>query len=68
MENCQLKVIGMHCQNCVKNITALLQAVPGVAKAEAVLDTGLVTIQYDPAKTTVSQFAGVIEGAGFEVD
>ena len=67
METRQIKIIGMHCQGCVKNITALLSALPGVHAVEVVLDAGEATIRFDPAKTDAAQFAATIEAAGFEL-
>ena len=67
MENVVVGIGGMSCQGCVKNITGVLQALPGVEQVEVSLEAGQATIAYDPDKVTVPQFKGAIEDAGFDV-
>jgi cation transport ATPase len=40
MENTVIKVGGMSCQGCVKNITGVLGGMAGVASAEVSLEAG----------------------------
>lgn len=61
-----LKVEGMHCGGCVKNITGLLQALPGVAQAEVSLAAGQARVVYDPALTSPQALCTAIENAGFD--
>jgi copper chaperone CopZ len=67
MENIVIGIAGMSCQNCVKSITGVLQALPGVGQVEVSLDPGQANLMYDPEKTGVAQFKDAIEGAGFDV-
>ena len=56
MENCVIGIGGMSCQGCVKNITGVLQALPGVEQANVSLEAGQVTLVYDPGKANLPQF------------
>ena len=67
MEKANIGVGGMSCQGCVKNVTGVLQALPGVASVEVSLEAGQASIVYDPAQVGQTQFAAAIEGAGFDV-
>jgi copper chaperone len=67
MESLVVGIDGMSCQGCVKNITGLLQALPGVEQAQVSLEAKQASIVFDPAKVGVSQFRQVIEDAGFDV-
>ena len=58
---------GMSCQGCVKNVSGVLLAVPGVESVEVSLAEGQASIVYDPAEVDVAQFKAAIEGAGFDV-
>ena len=60
-------IVGMSCQNCVKSITGVLQALPGVEQVEVSLEAAQAKVEYDPAKIGVAQFKDAIEGAGFDV-
>ena len=67
METTIVAIGGMSCQGCVRNVSGVLQALPGVARVEVSLEAGQATIAYDPAKVARSQFVTAIEGAGFDV-
>lgn len=58
---------GMSCQGCVKNVTGVLQVLPGVEKVEVSLEAGQACIVYDPDKAVEAQFRSAIEDAGFDV-
>ena len=60
-------VAGMHCQGCVKNVTGVLQALPGVSGVKVSLEEAQAEISYDPQLVKPSQFKEAIEGAGFDV-
>ena len=66
MDKIEIGVGGMSCQGCVKNVTAVLQALPGVAEVKVVLETGTASIAYDQAKVGVEQMRAAIENAGFD--
>jgi copper chaperone len=67
MEEIVMGVGGMSCQGCVKNISGVLQALPGVAQVDVSLEAAQARIAYDPATVGVAQFKEAIEGAGFDV-
>ncbi len=67
MENIVIGVGGMSCQGCVKNVTGVLLALPGVERVDVSLDAGQADIAYDPGKVNPSQFREAVESAGFDV-
>lgn len=61
-----LKVGGMSCQGCVKNVTQVLTALPGVAKAEVSLEAGEAAVEFDAAVVSRAALLGAVEDAGFD--
>jgi copper chaperone CopZ len=47
MENTVIKIQGMSCQGCVKNITGVLTALAGVASAEVSLEAAEARVAFD---------------------
>ncbi len=68
MENTVIKIGGMSCQGCVKNITGVLAALPGVAGAEVSLEAGQARVAYDPAAVSREALCAAIEDAGFDAE
>jgi copper chaperone len=66
METTVLKVSGMSCGGCVKSVTNVLTALPGVARAEVTLTPGEAKVDFDPAQVTREAMAKAIDDAGFE--
>ena len=66
MESTVLKVSGMSCGGCVKSVTSVLTALPGVAKAEVTLTPGEARVEFDPAQVSREVMAQAIVDAGFE--
>ena len=66
MEEVLIKVAGMSCQGCVKNLTGALSGVTGVASVEVSLEAGEARVGYDPAKVSANALRTVIEDCGFE--
>jgi len=67
METQVVGIGGMSCQGCVRNLTGVLQALPGVEQVEVSLEAAQARIVFDPAKVGTAQFSAAIEGAGFDV-
>ena len=67
MEQIVMGIGGMSCQGCVKNVTGVLQALPGVERVEVSLEQAQASMVYDPEKVNPSQFRDAIESAGFDV-
>jgi len=65
VETTTLKVSGMTCQGCVRSVTRVLQAVPGVDGVEVSLDKGEAQVRYDPARTDVPGLRSAVEQAGY---
>ena len=67
MENLVVGIDGMTCQGCVKNLTKVLQALPGVFSVAVSLEKAQADISYDPQLAQPAQFKAAIAGAGFDV-
>jgi copper chaperone len=61
-----IRVEGMSCGGCVRNVTGVLKALPGVIDAEVSLDSAQARVSYDPAYVSVEQMREAIEEAGFD--
>ena len=68
MDTVVIKVDGMHCQGCVKNVTGVLLALNGVQSATVSLEEGRAQIAYDPALIAVAALQAAIEDAGFDAE
>lgn len=68
MENTEIRIGGMSCQGCVKNITGVLSALPGVASAEVSLEAAQARVAYDPQQVSRADLLGAIEDAGFDAE
>lgn len=66
MENAVIKVGGMSCGGCVKNVTGVLIALPGVVEAQVSLEAGEARVTFDPAQVALSRLRQAIEDAGFD--
>jgi copper chaperone len=64
MENVVIKVGGMSCQGCVKNITGVLTALPGVTAAEVSLEAAEARVAFDPQVVSRSALVGGDPGCG----
>ena len=66
MENTVIKVTGMTCMGCVKSVTNVLTALPGVDKASVNLEAGTAAVDFNPQQVSTDQLKSAIRGAGFE--
>jgi copper chaperone len=66
METTMIKVDGMSCGGCVKNVTNALEALDGVQKAEVSLEQAQATVEFDAAKLQRADLLQVVEDAGFD--
>ncbi len=66
METTMVKVGGMSCQGCVKSVTNILLALPGVKAAEVSLEAAEARVEFDPAQVTREALRLAIEDGGFE--
>jgi len=68
MENTVIKVGGMSCQGCVKNITGVLSGLTGVVSAEVSLEAAEAKVAFDPQAVTRAELLAAIEDAGFDAE
>ena len=66
MEQAVVKVGGMTCAGCVRSISNVLQALPGVETAQVSLEQGAANITFDPQQINLATLKRAIEEAGFE--
>jgi copper chaperone len=67
MTDLTLKITGMSCGGCVRSVTGVLKALPGVASVDVSLEQGEARVSFDAAQVTPAQLSAAIEDAGFEV-
>lgn len=66
MEILELKIEGLHCDGCVKSVTRMLTAIPGVDKVDVSLADGKADVSFDPARAGIADFKRAVERAGFK--
>ena len=66
MASTVLKIGGMSCQGCVKNITAVLLAVPGVNSAVVSLENAEAVVEFDERRVQRQALQAAVDDAGFE--
>lgn len=64
----EVKVVGMHCSNCVKAIELSLNELDGVNDAKASLEDNNVIIDYDSSKVSDEDIQDAVEEAGFSLE
>ncbi len=68
MENTVIKIGGMSCQGCVKNINGVLGALAGVVSADASLEAAEAKVSFDPQVVSRAALLEAIEDAGFDAE
>ena len=66
METTIITIGGMSCGGCVKNVTGVLTALPGVVRADVSLEQGRAAVECDLAQVTRAELLEAIEDAGFD--
>ena len=64
METAKLKIEGMSCGHCVKQVTAALAKLPGVEVVD--VKVGSAEVRLDPARSSVEAVTGAVTAAGYE--
>ena len=67
MADITLSITGMSCGGCVRSVTGVLKALPGVSAVDVTLEPGEARVSFDPAQVSPAQLAAAVEDAGFEV-
>ncbi len=62
-----LKVDGMHCEHCVRAVKGSVSALAGVSVVDVSLTENQVTVDFDPAKTSLDSIKHAIEEEGYSV-
>ena len=66
MQTTEIKIEGMSCEGCVRNISSVLVALPGVCAAEVSLEKASADVEFDPAQIDRAALCAAIEDAGFD--
>jgi copper chaperone len=62
-ETLKLTIDGMHCEGCVRRVTAVLEGIRTVTPAQ--VEVGSAMLTYDPDQATVEEIASAIHRVGF---
>ena len=60
-----IKIKGMTCMGCVRSVTRVLKAIPGVEAVEVSLERGAAEVRYDPVRTGAPALRKAVEDAGY---
>ena len=66
MQTTEIRIEGMSCEGCVRNISSVLVALPGVCAAEVSLEKASADVEFDPAQIDRAALCAAIEDAGFD--
>lgn len=66
MTEVTIRVDGMSCGGCVRNVTGVLKALPGVLDAEVRQEEAMARVTYDPTLVSVDALRQAIIDAGFD--
>ncbi len=66
METIVLEVDGMTCGGCVRSVTNVLKALPGVSAAEVSLEKSQAKVTFDPALANAAALRTAVQEAGYE--
>ena len=61
-----IRVEGMSCGGCVRNVTGVLKAVKGVMDASVSLEEAEARVSFDPATVSVETLRQALIEAGFD--
>jgi Cu+-exporting ATPase len=65
METTTLRLDGMHCASCARQIEDAIQAVPGVSQCQVNFGAEQATVQYDPQQTNLGKIQQAVSDAGY---
>ena len=68
MQTDHLKVKGMTCGGCVKNVTHALRTTAGVTGVRVSLTDGEAIVEYDERVTSPARLESAVKEAGYEVN
>ena len=63
----ELVITGMSCANCARHVLEALQSVPGVDRADVLLDQGRANVRWKPGSPpNISSLSAAVTAAGYE--
>jgi copper chaperone CopZ len=62
-ENLKLSIAGMHCEGCVRRVTAALKGVGGVAVGS--VEVGSAEMTFDASRVSTKEIADAVNRIGF---
>ncbi|TMW46220.1 hypothetical protein DOY81_008694, partial [Sarcophaga bullata] len=65
-QKCLVRVIGMTCQSCVKNIEGNIGAKEGIKNIKVSLEDKQATVEFDASRLTAEEVAEMIDDMGFD--
>ena len=68
MQTEHLKVTGMTCGGCTKNVTHALESVAGVSNVKVTLATGEAAVLFDEELTSSEKLMAAVQHAGYGVE
>ena len=68
MQNVTLKIDGMTCGCCMKNVTRVLSELDGVAQADVSLEKAQAVVNFDENKVQPATLVEALEDAGFDAE
>lgn len=63
----ELKIEGMDCGSCVRDIEKAVRALPGIEDIKVSLSDNNAVVMIDPAKVSLEAIVEAVEDAGFDV-
>jgi copper chaperone len=66
MDEVRIRVEGMSCGGCVRNVAGVLKAMPGVEDVEVSLEAAEARVRFDPERVKVEAMRAAVENAGFD--
>ncbi|BAU63022.1 copper-translocating P-type ATPase [Stanieria sp. NIES-3757] len=65
MENTNLKLRGMSCASCAKNVEDAIRSVPGVNECSVNFGAEQASVIYDPSQTNIAAIQDAVDTAGY---
>jgi copper chaperone len=67
MEKITLHVKGMSCGHCINSIEGSVGALSGVTTVKVNLDSGTVSVEFNPNEVTIDKIKETIDDQGYDV-
>jgi len=67
MTKIELSVTGMTCQGCSNSLIRLFGELPGTSDIQVSHESGMASVEIDPAQVNRAQLVEVVNRAGFSV-